>query len=113
MILFTIYFYIIKWNCRGLRDNSTDIILLCDKYNPIVCCQQETMLTKDDYVIRGFNCIHLIGSDIGGGACQSWLETTSLAVSANSTQLFKRNKSPYLRLKLLLFVHYICLQVKI
>ena len=43
--------------------------LLCDKYNPIVCCLQETMLTKDDFIIRGFNCIHLTGRDIGGRAC--------------------------------------------
>ena len=48
---------IIQWNCRGLRANFTDLRLLCDKYNPIVCCLQETMLTKDDFIIRGFNCI--------------------------------------------------------
>ena len=27
------------------------------------------MLTKDDFIIRGFNCIHLTSRDIGGGAC--------------------------------------------
>ena len=27
------------------------------------------MLTKDDFVIRGFNCIHLTSRDIGGSAC--------------------------------------------
>ena len=43
--------------------------LLCDNYNPIVCCLQETMLTKDDFNIRGFNCIHLTSRDIGGRAC--------------------------------------------
>ena len=37
-------------------------------YVPIVCCIQETMLTKDDFIIRGFNCIHLTSRDIGGGA---------------------------------------------
>ena len=60
---------IIQWNCRGLRANFTDFRLLCDKYNPIVCCLQETMLTKDDFIIRGFNCIHLTSRDIGGRAC--------------------------------------------
>ena len=35
---------IIQWNCRGLRPNFTDFRLLCDKYNPIVCCLQETFL---------------------------------------------------------------------
>ena len=60
---------IIQWNCRGLCANFTDFRLLCDKYNPIVCCLQETMLTKDDFIIRGFNCIHLTSRDIGGRAC--------------------------------------------
>ena len=27
------------------------------------------MLNKDDFVSSGFNCIHLISRDIGGGAC--------------------------------------------
>ena len=27
------------------------------------------MLIKDDFIIRGFNCIHLNGRDIGGRAC--------------------------------------------
>ena len=27
------------------------------------------MLTKDDFIIRGFNCIHLTSRDIGGRAC--------------------------------------------
>ena len=38
-------------------------------YNPIVCCLQETILTMDDFTIRGFNYIHLTSRDIGGGAC--------------------------------------------
>ena len=58
---------IIKWNCRDIRANFNDFRLLCD--NPIVCCLQETMLTMDYFVIRGFNCIHLTSRDIGGGAC--------------------------------------------
>ena len=60
---------IIQWICRGLRANFTDFRLLCDTYNLIVCCFQETMLTKDDFIIRGFNCIHLTSRDIGGRAC--------------------------------------------
>ena len=59
---------IIQWNCRDLSANFNYFRLLCDNYNPIVCCLQETMLTMDDFVIRGNNCIHLC-SDIGGGAC--------------------------------------------
>ena len=60
---------IIQWNCRGLRANFTDFRLLCDKYNPIISCLQETMLIKDDFIIPGFNCIHLTSRDIGGRAC--------------------------------------------
>ena len=60
---------IIQCNCRGIHANFTGFRLLCDKYNPIVFCLQETMLTKDGFVIRGFNCIHLTSRDIGGGAC--------------------------------------------
>ena len=63
--------------CNWLRANFNDFRLLCDNYNPLVCCLQETMLTKDDFIIRGFKCggvsvlvmlmfmivqLHLIGS---------------------------------------------------
>ena len=80
-IVFTIYLYIlyiyyyipmnnsIQWNCHGLRANINDFRLLCDNYNPIVWCIQETMLTKDDFIIQGFNCIHSTSRDIGGRAC--------------------------------------------
>ena len=60
---------IIQWTCHGLCANFNDFRLLCDSYNPIVCCLQETRLTKDDFIIRGFNCIHLTSRDIGGEAC--------------------------------------------
>ena len=53
---------IIQWNCSGLHANFNDFRLLFD--NPIVCCLQETMLTMDDLVIHGFNCIHLTNCDI-------------------------------------------------
>ena len=52
-------------NVLDLVYNFTDFRLLCDNYNPIVCCLQETMLTKVDYIIPGFNCIHLTSRDIG------------------------------------------------
>ena len=44
--------------------------------------------------------------------CQCWLEMAYLPVSVHSTHLYRRNQSPYLRLKLSLFVHYICLLVR-
>ena len=59
---------IMQWKCRGLRAYFTDFRLLCDKYNPICCCLNETMLTNDDFVIHGFNCIHLTSRDIGDRA---------------------------------------------
>ena len=51
-----------KGNCRGLNAKFTYYVTIC-------CCLQETMLTNDNFVIRGFNCIHLTGRDIGGRAC--------------------------------------------
>ena len=41
-------------------------LLLCDNNNAIACCLHETMLSKDYFMIRGFNCIHLTSRDIGG-----------------------------------------------
>ena len=58
-----------------MRANFTDFRLLCGKYNPIACYLQETM---DDFVFRGFNCIHLT-SDIDVG--------TSGGVSSTIDQL--------------------------
>ena len=58
------------FNCIcKLYDNVT--LFLYDNYlsTLIICCLQETMLTKDDFIIRGFNCIHLTSRDIGGRAC--------------------------------------------
>ena len=40
-------------------------------------------------------------------------EMAYLPVSVHPTHLYRRKQSPYLRLKLLLFVHYICLLVRI
>ena len=59
----------------------TDYRLLCDKYNPIVSCLQETMLTMDNFVIRGFNYSNLISRDIAGGyvvECQTRREIAFL-----------------------------------
>ena len=42
---------IIQWNCGGIRANFIDFSIMMYKYNTIVCCIQESMLTKDDFVI--------------------------------------------------------------
>ena len=60
---------IIQWNYRALRADFIDFRLLCDKYNPIICCIQETILIKNDFVIPGFNCVHWTSRDIGDRAC--------------------------------------------
>ena len=52
-----------QWNYCGLRAN---FCLLCNNYNRIVCCLQETM---DDFTIRGFYCNHLTSREIGDRAC--------------------------------------------
>ena len=52
------------------------------------------MLTKDDFVIRGFNCIHLTSLDIGDRVCRvSQWGMASLAVSVHSTLLYVQAKA--------------------
>ena len=107
---------IIQWNCRDLRANFNDFRLLCDNYNPIVCCLQETMLTKDDLIIRGLNCIHLTRHDNGGRACggASVLIRDGIPSSECTLNTSLHAKSVTISTsKILLFVHYICLLVRI
>ena len=35
---------ILQWNCRGIRANYEELLILLDKYNPKVVCLQETSL---------------------------------------------------------------------
>ena len=35
---------ILQWNCRGIRANYEELLLLLNKYNPKVVCLQETFL---------------------------------------------------------------------
>ena len=78
---------IIQMNCRGLCANVTDSKLLCDKYNPIVCCLQETMLAKYNFVIRGFNCINLISRGIPYSECSlnTPLQAKTVTISTSKT----------------------------
>ena len=39
---------IIQWNCRGLRSNYNEILLLLSLLSPSVFCLQETFLKTDD-----------------------------------------------------------------
>ena len=37
---------IIQWNCCDQRDNFNDYRLVCDNYNPIVCCLTKNCRTS-------------------------------------------------------------------
>ena len=95
---------IIQWNWH--RFQFTDLRLFCDKYSLIVCCLQETMLTKYNFIIRGFNCIYLTSRDICGGACGgvSVLARYGIPHSQCTLHTTLQAKAPYPRLKRLLFV---------
>ena len=41
---------IIQWNCRGLKANYNEIILLLSKYNPSLVCLSKTFLKESDKI---------------------------------------------------------------
>ena len=52
---------IIQWNCRGLRSNYNEILLLLSLLSPSFFCLQETFLKTDDQLnIRDFNMYNYI-----------------------------------------------------
>lgn len=54
---------IIQWNCRGLRSNYNEILLLLSLLNPSVLCLQETFLKTDDSLnIKDYNSYNYIYS---------------------------------------------------
>lgn len=58
---------LISWNCRGIRQKSTELGLLL-RGNPDVVCLQETKLSNEDWTTKGFQSNHLIHDD-GDVAC--------------------------------------------
>ena len=40
---------IIQWNCRGLKANFNEILLLLTAFNPSIFCLQETFLKENDH----------------------------------------------------------------
>ena len=46
------------------------------------------MLTKDDFIIRGFNCIHLTCRDIGGRACGGVLVMVRYGIPYSECKLY-------------------------
>ena len=41
---------IIQWNCRGLRANYNEILILMSLFSPSVICLQETFLKQSDNI---------------------------------------------------------------
>ena len=47
---------IVHWNCRGLKPNYNEILLLLSLLKPAVFCLQETFLKQEDNInFKGFN----------------------------------------------------------
>ena len=47
---------ILQWNCRGIKANYEELLILHDKYNPKVGCLQETFLKDNDHLnIKNYN----------------------------------------------------------
>ena len=63
---------IIQWNCRDLKSNYNEILLLLSLLNPSIFCLQETFIkTNDNIDIKGFksyNYIHSEGQRPSGGS---------------------------------------------
>jgi exonuclease III len=52
---------ILQWNCRGLKSNYNDLLLLLSKFSPNVLCLQETMLSpKDNISIKDYSLYNYI-----------------------------------------------------
>ncbi|MES9951106.1 MAG: reverse transcriptase domain-containing protein [Candidatus Thiodiazotropha sp.] len=55
---------ILQWNCRGLKSNFNEILLLLSLLRPSVLCLQETFLKPDDSInFKGFNIYNYIHQD--------------------------------------------------
>ena len=61
---------IVQWNCRGLKANYNEILLLMSKYNPALLCLSETFLKGTDKVsfknFSMYNFIHNTERASGG-----------------------------------------------
>ncbi|MEW8547866.1 MAG: endonuclease/exonuclease/phosphatase family protein, partial [Candidatus Thiodiazotropha sp.] len=55
---------IIQWNCRGLKPNYNEILLLLSLLRPNVFCLQETFLKPEDNIVfKGYNLYNYIYED--------------------------------------------------
>ena len=55
---------IIQWNCRGLKANDEETLLLLKDYEPAALCLQETHLKDtDNVVIRNYTAFHTFSTN--------------------------------------------------
>ena len=55
---------ILQWNCRGLKSNYNDLLLLLSKYSPKVLCLQETLLSDNDTItLKDYTLYNTICND--------------------------------------------------
>ena len=70
---------IIQWNCRGLKANYNEILILTTLLSPTVCCLQETFLkTTDNISFKNYSLYNHI-------------ETENQKASGGSSILVKSN----------------------
>ena len=75
---------IIQWNCRGLKANYNEVLILMSLFSPSVICFQETFLKQSDNVsFRDFNMFNYIVPMVRGHreGLLSWLNQVSHIVS--------------------------------
>ena len=63
---------ILQWNCRGLKSNFNEILLLLTTLNPAILCLQETFLKENDTFdfkgYKSYNHIHTMCDKAAGGS---------------------------------------------
>ena len=70
---------IIQWNCRGLKANYNEILILTSLYSPSIICLQETFLkTSDNITFKDFEMFNHIHED-----CQKASGGTSILIKSN------------------------------
>ena len=92
--------FIIQWNLNGIFNNSEELRLLINEYNPSVICLQETHLSNNNFSIRGFN-EYFKNNDIGqrakGGVAilvKSAIYSQSLSIETNLQAIAVHISSP-------------------
>ena len=70
---------LLPWNCRGLKANYNELLLLISLISPKVLCPQETFLRQSDKIyFRNYSSYYHIHED-----CQRASDGSSLTVQSN------------------------------